>query len=162
MTKEWKFLEKCQQPVHHLFMTYSWLVLLKTGLAVLYWFSIFLMDYKWSITCFFNVLEILAVTFWFWKYFLSSRMTGFTTFSTFGQALFFSTSLTGLTVPLIVASFKASCIESMTLGVWKFSSMTLAILLCTTQGRGAGWGVAGFHEIKANSASQQNLSFGLA
>ena len=96
-------------------------------------------------------------------------MTGFTTFSTFGQALggkfhylFFSTSLTGLTVPLIVASFKASCIESMTLGVWKLSSMTLAILLCTTRGRGEGWGVAGFHEIKANSASQQNLSFGLA
>ena len=60
-------------------------VLLKryySKMSIKSWFCIFLLDYRWNITCFFYVLEIFSAKFWFWKYFLSSRMTGFTTFST--------------------------------------------------------------------------------
>ena len=62
-------------------------VLLKryySKMSIKSWFCIFLLDYRWNITCFFYVLEIFSAKFWFWKYFLSSRMTGFTTFSTSG------------------------------------------------------------------------------
>ena len=63
-------------------------VLLKryySKMSIKSWFCIFLLDYRWNITCFFYVLEIFSAKFWFWKYFLSSRMTGFTTFSTSGN-----------------------------------------------------------------------------
>ena len=46
------------------------------------WFSTFLLDYRGRTVCFFYVLEIFSAKPWFWIYFLSSRMTGFTTFCT--------------------------------------------------------------------------------
>ena len=46
------------------------------------WFSSFLLDYRGRTVCFFYVLEIFSAKPWFWIYFLSSRMTGFTTFCT--------------------------------------------------------------------------------
>ena len=68
-------------------------VLLKrcySKMSIKSWFCIFLLDYRWNITCCFYVLEIFSVKFWFWKYFLSSRMTGSTTFSTSaGESLVF-------------------------------------------------------------------------
>ena len=46
------------------------------------WFSTFLLDYRGRTVCIFYVLEIFSSKPWFWIYFLSSRMTGFTTFCT--------------------------------------------------------------------------------
>ena len=46
------------------------------------WFSTFLLDYRGRTVCFFIVLEIFSAKPWFWIYFVSSRMTGFTTFCT--------------------------------------------------------------------------------
>ena len=46
------------------------------------WFSTFLLDYRGRTVCFFYVLEIFSANPWFWIYFLSFRMTGFTTFCT--------------------------------------------------------------------------------
>ena len=48
------------------------------------WFSTFLLDYRGKPVCFFYVLEIFSDKPWFWIYILSSRMTGFTIFSTSG------------------------------------------------------------------------------
>ena len=44
--------------------------------------STFLLDYRGRTVCSFYVLEIFSAKPWFWTYFLSSRMTGFTTFCT--------------------------------------------------------------------------------
>ena len=46
------------------------------------WFSSFLLDYRGRTVCFFYVFEIFSAKPWFWIYFLSSRITGFTTFCT--------------------------------------------------------------------------------
>ena len=45
-------------------------------------FSTFLLDYRGRTIYFLYVLEIFSAKPWFWTYFLSSRMTGFTTLCT--------------------------------------------------------------------------------